>query len=382
MLGGVPMGFSEGRRCIGKDTTPFLSGLFLVNPPYFVVASPAVEKEIWHRQAAGSPCLERARGGVRVHETGWECGAAPLQFCAQRMTKKFLFALLYTTGLLRIVAWLNRKQVTVLCYHSITKRQDSRSNDPHRLHLAHEYFRDHLDYLQAHYNLISLDEWTRARSNNQTLPANSAILTFDDGTRNFFTVAAPMLKERRIPATAFIITGDGFTEDKLTARSEWRAEDDDSYLSWNEIKQLAADGFEFGSHTATHAALTEISLAEARSELNDSLETIRANIPQAHIPLAYPHGRTSEDIARLAESAGYSCALTTELGMNNAERSLFKLRRTVISADDTLPSFVARLSGFTRWYERVMSFFKERQPLQADQKPICDPLVGGIPGKV
>jgi peptidoglycan/xylan/chitin deacetylase (PgdA/CDA1 family) len=297
------------------------------------------------------------------------------------MLKKFLFACLHATRLLRAVAWLNRNQVTILCYHSITQRTGSSTNDPHKLHLKSEYFRRHLEYLQAHCNVVSLSEFLQARRENRRLPANTAVVTFDDGTRNFLTVAAPLLQSRQIPATVFIITGEGFTKDKGNLTAEWCADDDHSYLSWNEVKQLAGAGFEFGSHTITHSALPDLSLAEVRAELRDSLQSLRTHVAHQQIPLAYPHGRTSDLVSRLAESTGYSCALTTELGMNDDTRSLFALRRTVISADDDLATFAARLSGFTSWYERFTRFFKER-PYGANEDSTCDSLVGEISGEL
>ena len=289
------------------------------------------------------------------------------------MTKKFFFALLFATRLTRLVAWLNRKKITILCYHSVTRLAEN-PNDPHKLHLPVDAFVDHLDYLQTHYKLISLADLVNARRNNLKLPSNTAILTFDDGVRNFLTVVAPMLFERQIPATSFIVTGDAFTQESSSLNGNWTPEDDDVYLAWNEVKQLAARGVEFGSHTYSHAPLPDISPAEARGELEISLNALRQNLGNGNFPLSYPYGRASENVVRLAQSLGYSCAVTTVLGQNNPDCDLFALHRVVIASDDDLPVFAARLSGLTSWYNRLSRIFINRpsgepEPTQIPYEP-------------
>jgi peptidoglycan/xylan/chitin deacetylase (PgdA/CDA1 family) len=294
------------------------------------------------------------------------------------MSKKFLFALLYATRLTRLVAWLNRKKVPILCYHSVTRQPEANPNDPHKLHLRFDSFLHHLDYLQAHYRIISLAEFVRARRENIKLPSRAAILTFDDGMRNFFTVVAPQLIKRRMPATSFIVTGESFTQKDSRLNGNWTPEDDDTYLSWSEVRQLADQGLEFGSHTCTHAALPDIPPAQARNELETSLDTLNAYLGSDTFPLSYPHGRSSESISLLCQAVGYSCAVTTMLGQNDDQCDLFALRRTVIASDDDLPTFAARVSGLTAWYNRIFGIFSVTPPEASDPAAIwCDPMVAG-----
>ncbi len=264
--------------------------------------------------------------------------------------KKNLFALLHATSVLRLIAWLNRHRVTVLCYHGVTNQSGLHSHDPHRLHLQRERFIQHLDYLQSHHRIVSLADFVQARRNHSELPAGAVVLTFEDGFRNFFSVVAPILLERGIPATSFIVTSPEFTRDASESDAGWRLKDDDSYMSWDEVRQLAARGIEFGSHTSTHVPLSEISPLDAESELRDSLNALQQALGLTNVPLSYPHGKTSEVVNEIAKAAGYYCALTTTLGQNENDCDLFALKRTVISADDDVYTFAARLSGLTwRW---------------------------------
>ena len=100
-------------------------------------------------------------------------------------------------------------------------------------------------------------------------------------------------------------------------------------------------------------SLPDIPLAQARSELETSINTLNTNLGVQSFPLSFPHGRSSEEISRLSKSLGYSCAVTTALGQNRCDSDLFTLCRTVIAADDDLPTFAARLSGLTYYYNRV-----------------------------
>jgi peptidoglycan/xylan/chitin deacetylase (PgdA/CDA1 family) len=298
------------------------------------------------------------------------------------MKKRFLFALLFATRLTTLVAWLNRRKVTILCYHSVTRQAEARRDDSHKLHLHVDAFLSHLDYLHAHYQIISLAEFVRARRENIALPFSTAILTFDDGVRNFSTVVAPLLLERGLSATSFIVTGDSFTQGDSDTTGNWHPEDDDNYLSWSEVRRLANLGLEFGSHTSTHAALPDIHPAEARSELETSLNALHTYLGDNSFPLSYPHGKTSEEISRLAQALGYSCAVTIALGQNDSESDLFALRRVIIASDDDLPTFAARLSGLTSWYNQIAGLFNARAKDHSEPATICyDPIIAEESGK-
>ena len=263
------------------------------------------------------------------------------------MMKKFLFALLMFSGVTRLIALLNRRRVTILCYHSVTAQTPPIRDDPHKLHIPVSNFVKQLEYLRRFHNVISLDEFLEATREHRELPDHSVVLTFEDGVRNFLTVAAPHLKRLGMPATNFIITGHTSVAVQPSANHKWQPADDRTFLSWPDVDELAQAGIQFGSHTCSHASLTELSVAEAEKELTESHETLSARVPQNHFPLSYPFGQVSDEIRQLARDAGYSCGMTTVAGVNDGQSDLFDLRRTVIAGDDDLPTFAARVSGLT-----------------------------------
>ena len=261
--------------------------------------------------------------------------------------KKLAFRLLYSAGVVRLVAWLNRKRVVFICYHGVTQRETRHPNNQLGLHIRKALFHSHLEYLQRHYRVISLNEFIKASREKQSLPEYAAVITFDDGYRNFYTVAGPLLIERNMPSAMFLIV-DRVRQNGDPVTASWADTDDEKYLSWSEIKQLAEKGVEFGSHTCTHRKLTELPSAEVDTELRQSKDAISRQLQLHDLPLAYPYGFTSDSIASVARSLGYSCAITTDTGFNDTGTDFFKLRRVLVGDDDDVPAFATRLAGLTR----------------------------------
>jgi len=260
--------------------------------------------------------------------------------------KKLAFQLLYWTGVVRLAAWRKRRDVVVLCYHGVTQRAARHPDDRFGLHVRADRFGTHLDYLQRRYRVISFRDYLCARDRQLQLPNYSAVITFDDGHRNFYTAAAPLLESNQMPAVMFLISN------RVVANGErpqaWREGDDQDYLSWAEVQELITRGFEFGSHTCSHEKLPQISPVEVEHELGDSKSAIESHITSDNLPLAYPYGMTTDEIAARAAALGYSCAFTTEAGFNNQSTQLFKLHRTLIGDDDDVAAFAARVAGLTR----------------------------------
>jgi peptidoglycan/xylan/chitin deacetylase (PgdA/CDA1 family) len=262
--------------------------------------------------------------------------------------KQYLFSFLHLLGASRFAAWRNRRRVTILCYHGVTERKTRNPNDPTGLHIRRERFSRQLDYLKRNYNVVPLSKYISCRREGQSLPPYSVVLTFDDGYRNFFTVAAAELTRRQLPATVFLIT------DRMNSDSNgdgvWTEADDERCLSWEEARSLRTQyGIEFGSHTCSHPKLTNINTEESQKEMTDSFKAVRAQLKSDGISLAYPYGDYSSSVAAAAEAVGYQSAVTTDEGPNEPDANLFTLRRTLIGDDDDDAAFAARVSGLIAW---------------------------------
>src|SRR6266404_3062424 len=268
--------------------------------------------------------------------------------------KKHLFALVHALGVTRFASWYHRKRVVFLCYHGVTKRRTRSSADPRGLHVNYRRFAAHLDFLQRHYKIISLSDYIRAHNDQRRLPPYSAVLTFDDGFRNFLTVAAPLLAARQIPATVFLITDKAGEQTDPDLSLDWIPEDDERYLSWADVLILKNKlNLEIGSHTCSHAGLLTLSAEQTERELlhsyNDLVDHLEVQAPT----LSYPKGQYSTLLADDARKLGYACAVTTDRGPNEMDHDLFTLGRTLIGDDDNVASFAVRVSGL-RWWLAIL----------------------------
>jgi peptidoglycan/xylan/chitin deacetylase (PgdA/CDA1 family) len=114
--------------------------------------------------------------------------------------------------------------------------------------------------------------------------------TFDDNLRDQYTLILPMLKETGIKGTFFVIAGktaqtpeEGAARQKdPIVRGKWGG------ISWPELREIAAEGHEIGSHTWSHPNLSNLSPEDLDAELKKSYDAILAHIGKPPLTLAFP----------------------------------------------------------------------------------------------
>jgi peptidoglycan/xylan/chitin deacetylase (PgdA/CDA1 family) len=143
---------------------------------------------------------------------------------------------------------------------------------------------------------------------NDTVDA--VALTFDDGFANFATEAAPLLRERGLPATVFVVTG------RVGGDNRWRGHQDHGIpvlplLGWDDLGKLHASGFTLGAHTRTHANLLTLGEAEVAEELGTGAEEMQRRLGERPKGFAYPYGAVDAAVAQIS-ARHYQWACTTE----------------------------------------------------------------------
>jgi peptidoglycan/xylan/chitin deacetylase (PgdA/CDA1 family) len=139
-------------------------------------------------------------------------------------------------------------------------------------------------------------------------------VTFDDGYRSVTDLARPILSRLGLPATVFVPTA--FVGQRPMAWpgiDQWLAgehEHELELMSWAQLRALAEQGWEVGSHTRTHARLTGLDDAELREELEGSRSDCEGHLGIPCRSLAYPYGDHDERVVRAARRAGYEAAGT------------------------------------------------------------------------
>lgn len=259
------------------------------------------------------------------------------------------------TRLTRAAAFWNRRKVLILQYGGVTRD----SAYPLRLenwgHVRAEQFAAQLDYLRRYCRVISLSGCLEAIRRGHRLPDYSVVLTFDEGYRNFFSAAAPLLRARGLPATIFVVP-ERLKRESPAAEPEWTPCDDEQYLSWSEIHMLRRQGFEVGVNLPHRSTFPAYSVDAAKLALTRGYEQLVRETQCTAPPLAFRKGESVPALVDHARRLGYSCALrAAEAGMNAVSGGPFALRRLIFdkqSPHDT-GVFAADVTGLKLWWTRL-----------------------------
>jgi len=150
------------------------------------------------------------------------------------------------------------------------------------------------------------------------------LLTFDDGFRDVYENAWPLLARRGIPAVVYPVVGDIGKSGVVWPENMDRSPQD--LISLEQIREMAAEGIEFGSHLWEHRRANKMEPEELRSQLARSFAGIAAITGRETLSLAYPFGAYSLQVLEETARAGYRYAVTTRKGSNRGAPAL-ELRR-------------------------------------------------------
>jgi peptidoglycan/xylan/chitin deacetylase (PgdA/CDA1 family) len=158
-------------------------------------------------------------------------------------------------------------------------------------------------------------------------PPGYAVVTFDDGLRDNYTTALPILRQYDIPATVYVAVG------FIGGTNPWIAPGPAAeMLGENEVRALAAAGWEIGAHTMTHPDLSQLDYDGCLSEIESSRDAL-AKMSGARIEtFAYPFGHYGPAAVAATRDAGLRAAVTTGSG----SWAPFTLTRAMISSRDPL----------------------------------------------
>lgn len=218
-----------------------------------------------------------------------------------------------------------------------------------------------------------------ARNDNGERPEKPFLaITFDDGQLDNLEYAAPVLRRHGIPATFFVVTGatennEALWHDRLAftyaslgpegrhafsggqscgvrdlvhAAKDLRPADRealisrledqaggpvrpswDGIMSWQQLRDLQAEGHEIGVHTRTHPILTLSTESELRDEIETAGEICAANLGSRPATFCYPNGSYDQRVEAVVRRAGYRYATTTQAGVNPPQSNALTMKR-------------------------------------------------------
>jgi peptidoglycan/xylan/chitin deacetylase (PgdA/CDA1 family) len=193
------------------------------------------------------------------------------------------------------------------------------------------------EFFRRHFEVVSLSELV-ARCQAAGGAGGSLSITFDDGYRDNAEVAAPILYKLGLPATFFVISG--FIGTQTTAPWDRVLPRPPDWMDWDQLRALAAQGFEIGSHTDTHVDLGTADSQTVRAELQESRRKLREQLGTPARLFAYPFGGRANITPRsleLVREAGFDCCVSCFGGVNAPSADPFGLNRITIGTGFVTP---------------------------------------------
>lgn len=217
----------------------------------------------------------------------------------------------------------------ILMYHHIRVYQDNKDKIYKELSVSPKDLEEQMAYLaKEKYQTVSLNQLIAFLEKGKRLKDRPIILTFDDGYKDFYENAYPILKKYNKKASLFIITN------KVGANN---------YLTWSEIQELAQNGFEIGSHTKNHPDLTKISSEKTKIEIEESKKTLEEKLGQKIKVFGYPAGKFNEKIEKMVKEAGYQGAVSINQGKEQTDDSIFLLKRIKVGGSEDIETFKSEI---------------------------------------
>ena len=225
--------------------------------------------------------------------------------------------------------------VPVLSYHNLSPGESS------KMTVSQAIFEQQMRLLKEKgYRVISMDQLFDFLDFKISIPPKSVVITIDDGWSSAYEIAFPILKKYGYPATLFIYTD---MIDRIPKA-----------LSWNQLREMAAQGIDVQCHTESHRNLTFREKGEylqnyfenIEKELSGCKQTIKEEMNLEVKYLAYPYGDTTPLVIELARKIGYRGGFTTKRGSNPFFIHNYRLNRSVVYGELTLDQFEKNLTIF------------------------------------
>jgi peptidoglycan/xylan/chitin deacetylase (PgdA/CDA1 family) len=273
------------------------------------------------------------------------------------------FASLYfVRPLRRLVARRNRLRIPILMYHSVSEISQTGVHPYFATETCPGVFEAQMKFLHdSGYCPISIADVVALLSSGEPDGKKYVAITFDDGYRDFYTHAFPILNNYGLNATVYLPTA-------YISRKA-RAFNGKDCLTWTDVRELHKAGIAFGSHSVTHPTLRFLPDRDLEREIRKSKDTIETELGTPVNSFAYPYAFPEQDgefahrLRDLLKAAGYQNGVSTVIGSVQSLEERFFLKRLPVNSWDDPTFFQSKLEGDYDWLRRpqyLKKYIKKR----------------------
>lgn len=221
-------------------------------------------------------------------------------------------------------------RLPILMYHYV-RTPPSTYTDMlgYRLSVAPAVFQQQMDWLYDHgYHPVNFNQVRAYFAGAAGLPSRPVVITLDDGYRDLYTAAYPILRSHGFTAVAYIVPNFvGWPQ----------------YVTREHVLELDRNGIEIASHTMNHANLAKMSWGSAMYELGESKRWLETLVGHPVIDFAYPSGQFNRQTVAAVEAAGYDTAVTEQVSLMHSRADRYTWARVRVGGGEQLPDFIANL---------------------------------------
>ena len=193
------------------------------------------------------------------------------------------------------------------------------------------------------YAVIPLEELVHRHEAGEPL-GGSVVITFDDGYRDNFVVAFPILKNYNFPATIFVTTD-------LMGKSDKRGLD---RMSIEDLQQIERSGLvSIEPHTKSHPRLSQLSTEALHEEVVGSKHFLEVALNKRCRFFAPPYGAYNAETLELLRASGIQASFTVKEGTVSEGSALLELPRVSVDRSTTWTQFRGKLSTAVDRYQAI-----------------------------
>ncbi len=222
------------------------------------------------------------------------------------------------------------EKIKVLMYHRVVE-EHTPLPDEREFCVESKVFRNHLRILEKlGFTTITFEDYHLFREGKLNLPKKPIIVTFDDGYRDTYEIAYPILREFGMRAVVFVL---GDPNVRMNAWDSGYQITPAPLMTPAQIVELHSAGFEIGSHSLTHPRLTQVPRAQAWEEIARSRILLEILINAPIRTFSYPYGLVDQTTRGLVSEAGYIFGCGVYSGPASFGADPFDIRRIPPSVD-------------------------------------------------